>query len=66
MGEEGEGEGEERETELLLFFSSFFQSDIVTITGPRKNCDEAKMGLERRLQQLEAEKEERVSHFSAS
>ena len=33
------------------------------ITGPRKNCDEAKKGLERRLQQLEAEKEERVSHF---
>ena len=35
-------------------------SDIITINGPRKNCEEAKQALERRRQELEAEKEERV------
>ena len=36
------------------------QSDSIVVTGPRKNCEEARHALERRLQQLEAEKEERV------
>lgn len=44
----------------LIQFLFSFQLDIVTITGPHRNCEEAKKGLERRVQQLEAEKEERV------
>ena len=65
LGGGGRGGVRERERNKHehLSFSFRFQSDIITITGPRKNCDEAKKGLERRLQQLEAEKEERVSHF---
>ena len=36
------------------------KSDVVTITGPAKNCRDVTKALERRVQQLEAEKEERV------
>jgi predicted PilT family ATPase len=35
------------------------QSDIIIVSGPAKNCEEAKRALERKLQELEAEKEER-------
>ncbi len=31
------------------------------LTGPAKNCEEAQLALERKVRQLEAEKEERVS-----
>ena len=41
--------------------SSDKRSDIITINGPRKNCEEARQALERRRQELEAEKEEKVS-----
>ena len=41
--------------------SSDKMSDIITITGPARNCEEAEKALGRRVQQLEAEKEERVS-----
>ena len=30
------------------------------LTGPARNCEEAEKALERKVQQLEAEKEERV------
>ena len=36
------------------------KSDEIIITGPAKNCVEVKKALERRVLQLEAEKEERV------
>lgn len=36
-------------------------SDTITVSGPRRNCEDARQALERRMQQLEAEKEERVS-----
>lgn len=39
--------------------SSDKRSDIITINGPRKNCEEARQALERRRQELEAEKEEK-------
>ncbi len=35
--------------------------DTITVTGPRKNCEDARQALERKKQQLEAEREERVS-----
>ena len=31
------------------------------LTGPARNCEEAERSLQRKVQQLEAEKEERVS-----
>lgn len=31
------------------------------LTGPARNCEEAERALERKVQQLEAEKQERVS-----
>ncbi len=34
---------------------------MVLITGPAKNCTEARVSLEKRVQQLETEKEDRVS-----
>ena len=37
------------------------RSDVIKITGAKKNCEEARAALERRKQQFEAEKEERVS-----
>lgn len=37
------------------------QSDKITLTGPARNCEEAERALDRKVQQLEAEKEERVS-----
>lgn len=36
------------------------QSDIVKITGPRANVDQAKAALNKRVQQLESEKEDRA------
>ena len=54
----------------MCFSGGFFfvlcihvQSDQIAITGPAKNCKEAERALERRVQQLEAEKEERVCVF---
>ncbi len=34
---------------------------MVLITGPAKNCIEARASLEKKVQQLEVEKEDRVS-----
>ena len=39
------------------------QQDTITITGTAKNCEEAKEALQRRVKQLDAEKEERVSNI---
>ena len=36
------------------------QLDTITISGTAKNCEEAKEALQRRVKQLDAEKEERV------
>ena len=36
------------------------QQDEITVFGPPQNCEEAKQELERRVLDLEAEKEERV------
>ena len=36
------------------------QQDTITITGTVKNCEEAREALQRRVKQLDAEKEERV------
>ena len=37
---------------------------MVTITGPARNCAEAKLALEHRVQDLEAEKEQRVHIYT--
>ena len=37
------------------------QEDKIYVNGPAQNCDSAKLALEMRVQELEAEKEERVS-----
>lgn len=37
------------------------QESKITLHGPAQNCDDAKQALERRVLELEAEKEERVS-----
>ncbi len=49
-------------------FSFLFclQSEMVLITGPAKNCTEAKIALEKKVQELEAEKEDRVSRSWSS
>lgn len=49
-----------------LFVLSCTQSDAVSLTGPARNCEEAKRALERKVVQLEAEKEERVSVLPGS
>ena len=37
------------------------QVNSISVFGPAQNCDSAKLALEVRVQELEAEKEERVS-----
>lgn len=37
------------------------QQNVITVHGPAKNCEGARQALLRKVQQLEAEKEERVS-----
>lgn len=36
------------------------QEDAISVHGPAQNCESAKLALEVRVQELEAEKEERV------
>ena len=45
----------------VFVFPPCLQSDKIVLTGPARNCEEAERALERKVQQLEAEKEERVS-----
>ena len=47
-------------TYVIVLFVIPLQSEVVLITGPVKNCSEARAALEKRVQQLEAEKEDRV------
>ena len=37
--------------------------DLIKVTGVSKNCEDTRKALERRVQQLEAEKEERVRMY---
>ena len=39
------------------------QESKITLHGPVQNCDDARQALERRVLELEAEKEERVSAY---
>ena len=41
---------------------SGLQEDTITVYGPVQNCESAKQALELRVQELEAEKEERVRY----
>lgn len=48
---------------IIYLFQSEAQSNIVTVTGPPPNVEEAKKALLDKLGELEAEKADKVSHY---